>query len=294
MLRKLTLGVRAHDAGLESLPSFYSYEAVKILAERVSSRHFSAVQFTMTDTFRAVKPGHLNQGLARELRNAFDNCGVQIAVLSCYINLVHPDREEQKKELDCFHRYLEFCRDLGCNYVATETGSRNTDYSFHPDNHGLKAMNELLDNLGQMVTWASDFGVSVAIEGVSKFPASSPKIIREILDQIKSANLRVILDPVNLLELSADNNINRQCINIAEESFDLYGDDIIAIHLKDCRIEDGKIINVPIGTGSVPFDFLLKLAAERKPALPVIMEEQNPQDLEKSVSFIEELANSLV
>ena len=289
MQKKLTLGVRAHDVGLEALPPCSSGEGFAVLADRVLSRRFGAVQFTMADAFPAVKPAQLNQGMAWRLSKAFESRDIQIAVLSCYINPVHPDLDEQEKELACFYRYLEFCRDLKCNYVATETGSKNIDGSFHPNNHSPQVMGELLESLRRMVAWAGDFGVGVAIEGVSKFVAHSPNVIRKILDQINSAHLRVILDPVNLLEPSAGGDIRQQYINLVRESFDLYGDDIIAIHLKDYRVEGGKLVNVPIGTGTAPFNFLLDLAADRKPGLPLIMEEQNPLTMEDSIEFIEGL-----
>ena len=289
MAKTLTLGVRAHDVGLESLPSYYTNEAFEALATRVLARRFKAVQFTMADAFPAVKPGQLNQGMAWKLRKSFESRNIQIAILSCYINPIHPDPVKRKKELACFYRYLEFCRDLGCNYVATETGSKNTDFSFHPDNHGSESLDELLGSLRQMVAWAESFGIGVAIEGVYNFVAYSPKVIRKILDIMNSPNLRIILDPVNLLQPSGETNIRQEYINIVKESFELYGDDIVAVHLKDYRYEDGKLVKVPIGTGLAPFDYLLDLAADRKPGLPLIMEEQNAATMENSVDYMEKL-----
>ena len=292
MINKLTLGVRAHDVGLESLPSCFSDKAAETLADRVSAKHFSAVQFTMADAFPAVKFTQLNQGMAWQLRKAFEKRNIQIAILSCYINPIHPDTDVLEKELACFRRYLEFCRELGSNYVATETGSRSNDLSFHRENHNHEAMEDLLKSLHRMLTWASGFGVGIAIEGVSKFVACSPKVIREILDRMNSVNLKVILDPVNLLEPSDSGNCQQKYINIVKESFDLYGDDIVAVHLKDFCYENGNLINMPVGMGLAPFDFVLGMAASRKPGLPVIMEEQNPSTMDNSVSFIEKLLNS--
>ena len=289
MQKKLTLGVRAHDVGLEGLSSFFTVQGIESLAERVAQKHFAAVQYTMADAFPAVKPSHLNQGMAWQLRKAFLSRNIRIAILSCYINPVHPVREEREKELSCFRRYLEFCRDLGASYVATETGSINTDGSFNPDNHSPRVTEELLESLRKMIRWASDFGIGIAVEGVSKFVACSPLVIRKILDQIDSVNLRVILDPVNLLEPCDSGNARQRYIDIVKKSFDLYGDDIVAIHLKDFNFENGKMINVPIGSGLAPFDFLAELAAEKKPGLPLIMEEQKALTLEKSIQFLERL-----
>lgn len=296
MVKAINLGVRAHDVGLEELPSYFSERAIETLADRVMSKGFGAVQFTMEDVFTEVKPFQLNQGMAWKLRKAFESRGIQIAILSCYKNLIHPDPEERKKELGCFRRYLEFCRELGCSYVATETGSKNINYSFHPDNHSPKAMEELLESLNQMLSWAKDLGVGIAIEGVSMFPARSPEVIKMILDCINSACLHIILDPVNLLEPAVcgapeavGEEIRQQYINIAGKSFNLFGDAIVAVHLKDVRINNGKWTNVPIGIGLAPFEFLIKLVMDRKPYLPLIMEEQNSLTMDDSINLIKGL-----
>jgi L-ribulose-5-phosphate 3-epimerase UlaE len=99
----------------------------------------------------------------------------------------------------------------------------------------------------------------------------------------------VILDTVNLLNVNDIGDGKQKYIDIVNESFDLFGDDIAASHLKDFRLENGKLINMPIGTGLAPFHYLLKLAADKKPYLPLIMEEQHSSTIEKSFDFMEKL-----
>lgn len=293
MDKTLNLGVRAHDVGLENLPEFFTAQAIEILAGRVLSHNFRAVQYTMSDAFRQVNPEQLNQGMAYQLRRAFESRNIQIAVLSCYINPVHPDLQIRKKQLSGFRQYLEFCRDLGCSYVATETGSKNINGTFNPENTSQQTMDELLESLGQMTAWARDFGVSVAIEGVSRFVARSPETIRKILDTIDSINLRVLLDPVNLLDPAAGNDLRQQYTGIVERSFELYGDKIIAVHLKDFKEADGQLVKVPIGTGQSPFGSLIKTVLDKKPGLPIILEEQKSATMDSSIEFLTNLVCKL-
>ena len=92
-------------------------------------------------------PGRLNPGLAGYIGEALRQRGVQIAVLSCYINLIHPDPRERRKQIELFKEHLRFVRDFGCGIVATETGSLNPDWA----------------GLEEMVAEAERFGVLVGV-----------------------------------------------------------------------------------------------------------------------------------
>lgn len=155
----MRIGVRAHDLGKA---------AAEVMAERVAGRGLSCIQLTLPEAIEGLDgaPGRLNSGMGGYIGEAFRQKGVQIAVLSCYINLIHPDPRERRRQIELFKEHLRYVRDFGCGIVATETGSLNPDWSFHPGNH-------------------------------------SEKSFRRMLEAVGSNNLQVVFDPVNLL--SADN-----------------------------------------------------------------------------------------
>ena len=276
----MRIGVRAHDFG--RLP-------VETLAERIAGRGLSCVQLTVSEAIAGleVAPGRLNPGLANHIGETFRRHGVQIAVLSCYINPIHPDPAERGRQIGLFKEYLRFARDFGCGLVATETGSLNPDFSFHPENHSEASFQTMLRSVGEMVEEAEKWGVGVGIEGVAHFVASDPRRIRRLLDSLPSDHVQIVFDPVNLL--TPDNHPQQD--RIIEESFDLFGDRIAAVHAKDFRVEDGRLRTVQPGEGRLNYRLLVRLIEARKPHLNVILEDTQLPALETSLRFLRGLAN---
>ncbi len=146
-------GIRAHDIGLYSETE---------LPGRLAEQAVPYVQLTLDDAFGSRAPGTkgLNSGYAGRIRRAFAAQNVGIAVLSCYINPIHPDSDVRRAQLDKFCAYVRYARDFGCSLVATETGSCMPDLSFSPANHGAKAMALLLESLYEMTDCAGRYGVT--------------------------------------------------------------------------------------------------------------------------------------
>jgi sugar phosphate isomerase/epimerase len=271
----MRIGVRAHDLGKAS---------AEILAQRVAERGLSCVQLTLHEAIEGMDraPGRLSSGLAYSVGGSFRKRDIQIAVLSCYINPIHPDEAERVRQVDLFKEYVRYARDFGCGLVATETGSVNTDFSFNPKNHTEESFQLMLKSIGAMVGEAERFGVLVGVEGVAQFVASDPRRIGRMLDEIGSNNLQIVFDPVNLL--SPQNH--GQCDQIVRESFALFGDRIAAVHAKDFVVEDGRIKSVPLGKGRMNYPLLLGLLQARKPLMNIIIEDTDPRTIDGSIAHL--------
>ena len=191
----MRIGVRAHDFG--KLPA-------DELAGRIAARGLSCVQLAVSKAIAGLelKPGEMTPGLAFHVGQAFQRHGVQIAVLGCYVNLIHPDPATRRSYLGLFKEHLRYARDFGCGVVATETGSVNADYSFHPDNQSEQSFQALLRSVATLVEEAEKWGVIVGIEGVTTHVVSTPQKMWRLLDSVASNNAQVVFDPVNLLSLS--------------------------------------------------------------------------------------------
>ena len=278
----MRIGVRAHDLGKA---------AAEVMAERVAGRGLSCIQLTLPEAIEGLDgaPGRLNPGLAGYIGEAFRQKGVQIAVLSCYINLIHPDSRERRRQIELFKEHLRYVRDFGCGIVATETGSLNPDWSFHPGNHSEKSFRRMLAGLEEMVAEAERFGVLVGVEGVAQFVASSPKRIRRMLEAVGSNNLQIVFDPVNLL--SVDNW--QEADRMIEESFQLFGDRIAVLHAKDFLFEGGGVRSVPLGRGKLNYRLLLGLLKQRKPHINAIMEDTQPATIDASRDYLQSVFAAL-
>jgi L-ribulose-5-phosphate 3-epimerase len=236
-----------------------------------------------------LKPGLLNPGLAFEIGEAFRTRGVQIAVLGCYVNPIHPDPAARRSLLGLFKEHLRYARDFGNGLVALETGSINADYSPHAENHGEPAFQQSLASIAELVAEAEPFGVSVGIEAVASHVVSTPQKMRRMLDAIASPNLQVVFDPVNLLSLE---NVHEQ-ERVIGESIALFGDRIAAIHAKDFVVENGQMKFASAGLGDLRHDLVMKFAVEQKPGISILLEDANEQTAPESREFLRRVAAEL-
>lgn len=271
------IGLRAHDAGKDTSGQ---------LARKIAAAGFQCVQLTLEEAVVGMEAiaGRLSPGLAWSVGMDFRNAGVQIAVLSCYFNMMEENPAALGRSVADFHERLRYARDFGCGIVATETGSLNADFSFHPENHGDKAFEKLLPTLQSLVREAERFGVIVCIEAVWKYAIHDPESTKRMLDAIPSNNLQILFDPVNMA--SPDNF--GQLDDLITGAFSLYGERIAVLHLKDYVIENGKTSIVPLGRGLLNIPLLLRLAREHKPGINIILEEMDFAGAKQNLRYLQE------
>ena len=273
----MRIGARAHDFGKRPPDE---------LAAVIARHKLRCIQLTVNEAIQGFDDlgGRLSPGLAYGVSEPFRRRGIQVAVLSCYVNLIHPDELRRRAGIQLFKEHLRFVRDFGCGVVATETGSLNPDWSYHPGNHTEESFQVMLRSLGEMAAEAEKFGVIAAVEGVASFVASSPARIRRMLDSISSPNLQVLLDPVNLLTPSTAEDAGR----VIDESFQLFGDRIVAVHAKDFRLDSGRMVPVPLGDGLMDYPRLLRCLKAAKPLMNVIIEDTGPAAIRRSMRYLSE------
>lgn len=275
----INLGVRAHDFG--KLPAHQ-------LAATVAAHGFTCVQLALAKALDGINTdtGSFSPGMARHVRQAFERHDVAISVLGCYINPIDPDETRRQQQMIRFKEHLRYARDFGCSVVATETGSRNADWSLHPDNASDSTLAELTDQIGELVLEAEKFGVFVCIEGVTRHVVSTPGRMKRVLDSIGSPNLQVLFDPVNLLSL--ENHQDQQ--QVMDQAFALFGDKIAVIHAKDYVVAPAELKPALIGEGALQFQTLFHHLRSRKSYIDVLLEETSPATVAVSVRNLKQLA----
>jgi len=276
----MLLGGRAHDFG--KLP-------IEELASKVSKQGYSYIQLALAKAIDGIDSslGKLSPGMANYIRDSFKMKNVQIAVLGCYINAIHPNIEERKRQLDKFKEHIRFARDFGCGIVGTETGSLVVGDSGEYDNESEEAFETLIQSLRELVKEAEKFGVIVGIEGGKNEVVTTPQRMRRVLNLIPSNNLQVIYDPTNYL---SESNFKEQD-EIIKEAFDLFGDRMVVLHAKDFVVEKGGIITVAAGTGQLNYGLIFKLLKEKKPFINILLEDIKEEEMDGSMRFITEIYN---
>ncbi|MCL2600136.1 MAG: sugar phosphate isomerase/epimerase [Treponema sp.] len=285
----LQIGLRAHDYG--------SNVTIEKLADILGEFKPASIQLALAKALSdAPGPGHLSPGYARRIRQTLEAKNISVAVLGCYINPVHPDPGTLEKQLYRFQEHLRFARDFGCLMVGTETGSRNGDCSFHPDTEKPETFDLFCRSLERLVTTAEKCGSVVAIEAVAdQHTIDSIEKMETVLRRLASPALKVIYDPVNLIPVAglAHAGTEKAQGEFFERAFEAFGNDIVAIHAKDFRMEGGrKNGTLPAGTGELDYRALLKLIMERKPGIDILLENSCPATGKKAMAFLRSIAES--
>ena len=274
----MQLGIRLHDT--KNLP----------LEERlieVNKQGFSCVHLALSKVIRenSVAPEALTPGYAMYLKRLFSDKRLDIAVLGCYLNLANPDPDKLKEITEKYKAHIRFASLLGCGVVGTETGAPNAEYKYEPACHSEEALELFIRNLRPVVEYAEKMGVIFAIEPVWKHIVYNPARARRVLDEIGSPNLQIILDPVNLLDIS---NYEHQ-VEIVEEAVDLLGEDVAVVHIKDYVIKDGKLDSVAAGTGNMNYSAIMKFIKDRKPYIHTTLENTVPDNAVQARKYIQKL-----
>ncbi|WP_412996759.1 sugar phosphate isomerase/epimerase family protein [Neobacillus sp. 3P2-tot-E-2] len=273
----VNIGIRAHD--IENLP-------LEELVQEIAGKGITSVQLALSKSLEGVNTelGSLSPGLARYVASAFSKHNVQIAVLGCYFNMIHPDLVERKKGIERFKEHIRFARDFGCSIVATETGNVNAEIFYTEENFKEEPFLEVVESVRELVKEAEKFGVIVGVEAGVNHPVYSPKVMKRLLDSIDSNNLQVILDPVNLLTIDTYQNQEE----IFQEAMELFGDRVVILHAKDFVLEDNQLVPTAVGKGLLNFDYILNVLKKKKPYMNILLEETKEPFISESVALLKD------
>ncbi len=258
-------------------------ERLKIVKEQGFACAHVALSKVISEN--SVAPSALTPGYAMYLRRLFDKNGLDCAVLGCYLNLANPDPAQLRQIQDKYMANIRFAAHLGAGVVGTETGAPNTAYQFEEACWNEESLQTFIKNLRPVVKYAEQMGVLMAIEPVVRHIVCNPVRARRVLDEIDSPNLRIILDPVNLLETY---NYEKQD-EILDEAVELLGRDVAVLHVKDFIIENGKLVSVPVGQGQCHWERVIPYMKKEKPFMHATLENTKPDNAVAALSYIREL-----
>jgi L-ribulose-5-phosphate 3-epimerase len=271
------IGIRAHD--IEN----HSIEQVAI---EVANKGLTSVQLALSKSLKNINTGlgSLSPGFAHTIGSVFQKKDIKIAVLGCYINMIHPDQQERRKGLERFKEHIRFARDFGCSIVGTETGNVQAEIEYTEENFTEQPFLEVVESVRELVSEAEKFGVIVGIEGGTNHPIHTPRRMKRLLDLIPSNHLQVIYDPANFISL--DNYQNQEAL--IEEAFELFGDKMVILHAKDFIIADHEVKIVPVGHGMLNYDALFKLLKSKKPYITILLESTKEPYIDASIAYLQE------
>lgn len=275
----MKLGVLAHTFGKQKTAD---------LARRIAGSGFTSVQLALAKALSDIDSsnGKLSPGLAHWVREQFDNEGIRIAVLGCYIDPVNPDAELRKADLCRFKEHLKYARDFGCSIVATETGSLTTYQHSHPDGYEEQGYQVLRDSVLELVEEADKWGVSIAIEPVSVHTLHTTEHMIRLFEEIPHSSLGLLFDPCNLMKLE---HVVDQA-DFLKEVFDKLYDRMIAIHAKDVAFDvNGKKYNPVPGEGILDYPLFFELIKTYKPHIDISLEGVTAEQADDAAAYLRRL-----
>lgn len=277
----MNIGIRMHDAAPGTLRERAGF---------IREQGFSCVHLALSKTIdpKLMEPAAATPGLAAQVKH--DLGDVDLAVLGCYLNLTHPDEAAYRDILKKYRAHIQLARWMNAGCVGTETGNPNAGYTYDPvRSHTPEALEMFIRRVAPVVECAEHFGVTLAIEPVYTHIVQDGKAARRVLDAIRSDNLKIILDPVNLLHTD---NVDRRD-EVIREAIDLLGEDVEIIHLKDYQRTEGGLRSMACGLGEMDYTDILRFAKHRKPFIQMTLEDTKPDNAEAARLYLEQLAEEL-
>ena len=192
--------------------------------------------FHMVCTGLPPMPDAIPDALARRVAEAAAAHGVTLAAVSGTFNMIHPDPNVRRVGLKRLRVLAKACPALQVPVITLCTGTRDPEdqWRYHPDNSTPAAWRDLCRTLAKALKIAEDEGVDLAFEPECDNVVDSAEKGRQLLREMQSARLRVVLDPANLFEVATPGERRDR----VARAVDLLGDDIIMAHAKD-RTADG-------------------------------------------------------
>ena len=267
---QFSFGLRGHDIG-------NNFEEMCINAKNAG---ITKLQFAMAKTVNDVNFDEIgyNGEISSKIKEQLDSYNLEVSVLGCYINPVNPNKENLNTELTRFKNFLHYAKDFGAGVVGTETGYLPSLEEAHSEENYLT----LVENLRPMVAEAEKLGVTIGIEPVYVMAINSPQRMKRLLDDLNSDNVGVILDISNLTYPATR---YMQC-DIINDSFDLFGDKIKAIHLKDFIFDGDKKNFTVAGRGELMCELIFDRVSMLDHTPDIILDETKLSLYEESVDSL--------
>lgn len=226
---------------------------VDAVFKAVQEYGFTVTHFNYACAGLPALPDEISDHVATAIRTAANLHGVRIAGVSATFNMIHPDPEERREGLERLETIVAACSAVGSDLVTLCTGTRDPDdkWAFHPDNNSPAAWKDLTDSMEKALLIAEKYQIQLGVEPEAANVVNSTARARQLLSEMQSPQLKIVLDPANLFTIANEDEIKDKI----SQAIDQLGPAIAMAHAKD-RNTEGR--TVAPGRGIIPFEFLIE------------------------------------
>ena len=232
----------------------------------------------------------------RAVREAFSRHDVMIAEVGRWVNLLDPDLETRRKNLELVTEGLALAEEVGARCCVDIAGSFNPKvwYGPHPDNFSKGFFDAAVENARRIIDAVNPKRTTFAYEMMGWAIPESPNRYRSLIRAVDRKAFAVHLDPCNLVNSPEKFYRNADLIN---ECFDKLGRWIVSCHAKDLRWDvemNVHFVEVIPGTGSVDYTTYLRRLADLPGQPPLMMEHlSKPEEYAQARDYITKVGGSL-
>lgn len=222
-----------------------------------------------------VPAGSIDDVLAERVRATFAHQSLDFLQLwGPYPCIIARDEEARRRGVAGAREIVRLAARLGVPGAGVRPTSLNPrgEWWPHPDNFLPETEDRLVRSLGEILETAEDCGVEIVLETHQTTTLSSAEAIRRVIERTGSRRVSVNLDPCNFV---GDLRTAFNPAPMINELFDVLGQYIATVHVKDYYLEDRFVFHVAetvIGTGIMDFATVLRRAHQTRPGGYVIIE----------------------
>ncbi len=284
---------------------YYPFKMDEVI-RRIKASDFNCVQLDISfKDFDATKEP-LTKEKAHWVRDAFRDANLPIIAVSGYTNIIHPDPDKRKANIDYLKMMLKYARDLGCPYVASETGTCNleSDWVWHENNTKPAVFEETVGIIRDLAKYAEDWGSTFIVENYVNNIIGSVEQVETMFREVHSPALGLLCDPTNYYDERTIKDVDGTLTHV----FDRLSPFMKIAHAKDIALArdtaekhadidadeshtfrgSGAVELPAAGLGILNYDLYAKLLSKDHPNIPLIIEHLDMDDIPRAKGFIDD------
>lgn len=244
--------------------------SIEEIAAKLAAAGMRYTQFYPQLEGKWLMPEDFTDEVLRRINRAFSANGVTIVAVGAGNRFVSANESEAAAALKKARQWIEIASKIGARIAVTETGTAHKTefWTDVPENHTEKTWGKACSVYRELAAHGQRFGITVGIEPHFASVVRDAGELRKIVDDVNEPNLKVVLDPANSVTPENSGSQEKELENL----FALVGKDFVLAHAKDARIEDGKSLFGPAGSGVLPYGKYLALLRDSGYMGPLLLE----------------------
>jgi sugar phosphate isomerase/epimerase len=210
-----------------------------IVLDAAAQAGYACVQYNMACSGLASMPDEIPIAAVDAIIASAGRSHMNISAVSGTYNMIHPDKNVRLQGQRRLEVLASRCHGIQTRLITLCTGSRDArdQWRHHSENASAEAWRELRDSMATALEIAERYDVDLGIEPELANVVSSAAKARQLIDELQSKRIKIVIDAANLFEredLAAQRDV-------VSEATEMLADRIAMAHAKD-RAPDGAFV----------------------------------------------------